>query len=101
MKGCLNPNGGTRVEASAINGTGVTATLRAAVARILDNLKNNVDTTLHDEPEISAPDMTAKSCVTTMSAGMPTLSMNTFIGEESVTFSKFELQSLDVAVVVA
>src|SRR5437667_9676403 len=31
------------VEASAITGQGVTATLRAAVGRILDNLKNNVD----------------------------------------------------------
>ena len=35
---------------SAIQGNGVTATLRAAVARILDNIKNNVDTTLYEEP---------------------------------------------------
>src|SRR5258708_39429112 len=98
MKGCLNPNGGTRVEASAINGTGVTATLRAAVARILDNLKNNVDTTLHDEPELGAPDMTAKSGVTPMSAGTPKLSMKTFDGEETVTVSPFEGEPIDVAV---
>src|ERR1043166_7744330 len=52
MNGYLNPNGAAVVEASAITGTGVTATLRAAVVRILDNLKNNVDTTLHEEPEL-------------------------------------------------
>ncbi|HUR82434.1 MAG TPA: hypothetical protein VM733_16850, partial [Thermoanaerobaculia bacterium] len=34
---------------SAINGQGVTATLRAAITRILDNLKNQVDTTLREE----------------------------------------------------
>lgn len=63
------------VEAAAINGVGVTATLRAAVVRILDNLKNKVDTTLHDEPELTAPDMSAKAGVTTASAGTPKLSM--------------------------
>ncbi len=63
------------VEASAISGVGVTATLRAAVGRILDNLKSNVDTTLHDEPELGAPDMNAKSGVTSSSAGTPKLSM--------------------------
>ena len=65
------------VEAAAKNGLGVTATLRAAVARILDNLKNNVDTTMHDEPELAAPDMTARSGVTPSSAGTPKLSMKT------------------------
>jgi mutual gliding-motility protein MglA len=48
MDGYLRPNGVPVIEASAINGAGVTATLRAAVARILDNLKKNVDTTLQD-----------------------------------------------------
>ncbi len=98
MNEYLNPNGVTTVEASAISGTGVTATLRAAVARILDNLKNNVDTTLHDEPELGAPDMTAKSGVTPMSAGTPKLSMKTFDGEETVTVSPFEVEPIDVAV---
>src|SRR5260370_27676927 len=98
MNEYLNPNGVTTVEASAISGTGVTATLRAAVARILDNLKNNVDTTLHDEPELGAPDMTAKSGVTPMSAGTPKLSMKTFDGEETVTFSPFEVEPIDVSV---
>lgn len=63
------------VEAAAIKGTGVTATLRAAVARILDNLKNNVDTTLHEAAPLAAPDMKAKAGVTQASAGTPKLSM--------------------------
>ena len=57
MNAYLHPDGAPVVEAAAINGTGVTATLRAAVARILDNLKNGVDTTLHEEPELAPPDM--------------------------------------------
>jgi signal recognition particle receptor subunit beta len=65
------------VEASAKSGTGVTATLRAAVTRMLDNLKNNVDTTLHAEAELEAPDMSARSGVTSSSAGTPKLSMKT------------------------
>ncbi len=110
MNAYMNPDGTPAVEASAITGMGVTATLRAAVARILDNLKNNVDTTLHDEPELGAPDMTAKSGVTPMSAGTPKLSMKTtsaaspepppppepqppaLDAEETVTVSPFEVQ---------
>src|SRR5882724_5335663 len=64
----LHPGGSPVVEASAINGAGVTATLRTAVARILDNLKSNVDTTLYDEPQLAAPDMKAKSGVPVSSA---------------------------------
>jgi len=63
------------VEAAAKSGLGVTATLRAAITRILDNLKQNVDTTLHDEPELAAPDMSQRSGVTASSAGTPKLSM--------------------------
>lgn len=63
------------VEASAKTGVGVTATLRNAVAKILDNLKNNVDTTLYEEPPLSAPDMKQKSGVAQHSAGTPKLSM--------------------------
>lgn len=77
MSAYLKPNGAPVVEAQALNGIGVTATLRAAVSRILDNLKNNVDTTLADAPELAAPDMTAKAGVTSMSAGTPKLSMKT------------------------
>lgn len=99
MNEYLNPNGVTTVEASAINGAGVTATLRAAVARILDNLKNNVDTTLHEEPELGAPDMTAKSGVTAASAGTPKLSMKSaFDADETVTVSPFDVEPIDVAV---
>ncbi len=83
MNAYLNPNAAPAVEASAINGTGVTATLRAAVTRILDNLKRNVDTTLHEEPELAAPDMSAKSGVTQMSAGTPKLSMKDTPGTPS------------------
>jgi signal recognition particle receptor subunit beta len=76
MNAYLNPTGSVPVvEASAINGTGVTATLRAAIARILDNLKNNVDTTLYEEPALAAPDMTQKAGVAPHSAGTPKLTM--------------------------
>jgi signal recognition particle receptor subunit beta len=77
MNEYMKPNGRPVVEAAAKEGTGVTATLRAAVARILDNLKNNVDTTLHDQPELEAPDMTQRSGVTSSSAGTPKLTMKT------------------------
>jgi mutual gliding-motility protein MglA len=71
----LKPNGKPVVEAAAIQGAGVTATLRAAVGQILDNLKKNVDTTLYDQPELVAPDLSARSGVTPGSAGTPKLSM--------------------------
>jgi signal recognition particle receptor subunit beta len=80
MNAYMNPNGAPIVEAQAKNGVGVTATLRAAVTKMLENLKNNVDTTLYDEPELGRPDMTAKSGVTPMSAGTPKLSMKTGAG---------------------
>jgi signal recognition particle receptor subunit beta len=100
MNGYLNPNGVPTVEASAITGTGVTATLRSAVGRILDNLKNNVDTTLHEEPELEAPDMSAKSGVTASSAGTPKLSMKStpaFDAEETITVSPFEVEPIEVS----
>jgi len=75
MNEYMKPNGRPVVEAAAKEGTGVTATLRAAVAKILDNLKNHVDTTLYDAPELAAPDMSARSGVTSSSAGTPKLSM--------------------------
>jgi signal recognition particle receptor subunit beta len=75
MNEYIEPGNAPIVEAAAINGTGVTATLRAAVARILDNLKNNVDTTLHEEPELTAPDMSARSGVTSASAGISKMTM--------------------------
>jgi signal recognition particle receptor subunit beta len=118
MNEYMKPDGIPVVEASAITGNGVTATLRAAVARIMDNLKKNVDTTLHDEPELEAPDMSQRSGVTPMSAGTPKLSMKTmsapspvaepepepepeppkFDAEETVTVSPFEVEPLDVSI---
>jgi small GTP-binding protein len=80
MRTYLHSGDAPIVEASAKTGTGVTQTLRAAVARMLENLKNNVDTTLYDEPELSRPDMSARSGVTPMSAGTPKLSMKTATG---------------------
>jgi signal recognition particle receptor subunit beta len=61
MNAYLQPGNAPVVEASAINGQGVTATLRAAITRILDNLKNHVDTTLYEEPPLAAPDLTQKA----------------------------------------
>ena len=55
MNAYLQPAHAPVIEASAIHGQGVTATLRAAVARILENLKNNVETSLHEEPPAPAP----------------------------------------------
>jgi mutual gliding-motility protein MglA len=75
MSSYLQPGNAPVVEAAALTGVGVTATLRAAVSRILDNLKNNVDTTLYEEPELTAPDMSQKSGVAPHSAGTPKLSM--------------------------
>lgn len=84
MNAYLKPGNAPVVEASAITGAGVTATLRAAVARILDNLKNHVDVTLYDAPELSAPDLSQKSGVAAHSAGTPKLSMRTESGTTSV-----------------
>jgi mutual gliding-motility protein MglA len=75
MKAYLNAGDAPVVEASAIAGVGVTATLRAAVAKILDNVKNHVDTTLYEEPPLAPPDMTQKAGVAQHSAGTPKLTM--------------------------
>jgi mutual gliding-motility protein MglA len=84
MTSYLGANPASVVEASAKTGVGVTATLRAAVAKILDNLKNNVDTTLYEEPALAAPDMTQKSGVAHHSAGTPKLSMRSEAASSSV-----------------
>ena len=57
MSAYLHPGKAPVVEAAAINGVGVTATLRAAVARIIENLKSNVDTTLYES--LAPPAFTA------------------------------------------
>ena len=75
MNAYLQPGDAPVVEASAINGAGVTATLRAAISRILENVKKNVDTTLHEGPPLTAPDMSQRAGVAAHSAGTPKLSM--------------------------
>ncbi len=77
MTSYLKPGNAPVVEAAAIQGLGVTATLRAAITRILENLKNNVSTALEDAAPLEAPDMTAKSGRTSGSAGKPKISMRT------------------------
>lgn len=77
MTAYLNPNGAPFVEAAAKEGAGVTQTLRVAVSRMMENLKGQVDTSLYDAPQLTAPDMSARSGVTSSSAGTPKLSMRT------------------------
>jgi len=56
MTAYLGPRPGVAVvEAAAINAVGVTQTMRAAVAAILNNLKNNVDISLPAE-EVAEPE---------------------------------------------
>src|SRR3954451_6706276 len=75
MNAYLQPGKNPVVEAAAIQGVGVTATMRAAIGQILENLKKNVDVTLYEQPALGAPDMTQRSGVTQGSAGIPKLSM--------------------------
>lgn len=87
MNAYLQPGNAPVIEAAAISGVGVTATLRAAISRILDNLKNKVDTTLADAPELARPDMTARSGATPASAGTPKLAMKGTQAETSAPMS--------------
>jgi len=75
MNAYLMPGSAPVVEASALEGRGVTNTLRSAISRVLDNLRNNTDITLAEGPELTAPDMSVPSGVTSASAGTPKLSM--------------------------
>ena len=75
MNEYLKPGSAPVVEAAALMGTGVTATLRQAIGRILDNLKNGIDTSLPDQPDLEAPDLSAMSGVTSSSAGIPKISV--------------------------
>ena len=75
MTGYLQPGNAPIVEASAINGNGVTATLRAAITRILENLKNNTDISLAEAGELPPPDLKARSGATPSSAGTPKLAV--------------------------
>lgn len=73
------------VEASAINGEGVTQTLRTAVALMLENVKSNVDITLYEGAGLKKPDMSVKSGVTPSSAGTPKVGVQSETGATSVT----------------
>jgi mutual gliding-motility protein MglA len=77
MKSYLQTGDAPVVEAAALQGTGVTATLRTAVARILENLKNNVDITLYEQQPLKAPEMSVRSGATAGSAGSPKVSVAT------------------------
>jgi signal recognition particle receptor subunit beta len=102
MNAYMHPGDAPVIEASAITGTGVTATLRAAVSRILENLKNNVDTILHEEPPLAAPDMSQKAGVAQHSAGTPKLSMKSDLAAASaaVEAEPFDTDDLGVEVEV-
>jgi signal recognition particle receptor subunit beta len=75
MNEYMQPGNIPVVEAAAIQGTGVTQTLRQAIARILDNLKNNVDVTLYDAPPLQRPVMSSASGATSASAGVPKIAV--------------------------
>lgn len=60
MKAYLGVGERPVVEASALQGQGVTETLRKAVAKILENLKNNVDYKLSDEDHATAMQASAE-----------------------------------------
>jgi signal recognition particle receptor subunit beta len=75
MNEYMQPGNIPVVEAAAIQGTGVTQTLRQAIARILDNLKNNVDVTLYDAPPLQRPVMSSASGATSSSAGVPKIAV--------------------------
>lgn len=57
MTAYLQPGNAPVVEAVALEGLGVTATLRAAVTRILDNLRNNVDISIRADAAAVAPEL--------------------------------------------
>lgn len=84
MRAYLGAGGAPVVEASAIKGEGVTQTLRAAVALMLENVKGNVDITLYEGPELKKPDLSVKSGVTKMSAGTPKVGVQSTTGATSV-----------------
>src|SRR5688572_4278889 len=82
----MNPDGKTPfVEAAAIQGLGVTQTLRAAISRILDNLKNNVDVTLYEAAPLQRPSMSSPSGATSGSAGVPKISIAALAAEKAVS----------------
>ena len=96
MTAYLKPGNAPVIEAAALNNIGVTATLRGAIARILENLKNNVDTSLKEQPELAAQ--------TSQSSPAPKLSTKTIpdsqqsaavaVAEPEVATSRGEIEAL-------
>lgn len=75
MSEYLQPGNVPVIPAVAIRGEGVTETLRAAVGRILANVRANVDVTLYDNAPMSRPSMKAGSGSTQSTAGVPKVSV--------------------------
>jgi len=68
MNEYMKPGRAPVVESIASQGVGVAATLRNAVTRILDNLKNGVDVSLHEETAPGSPQIPVASEVGTTTA---------------------------------
>lgn len=96
MTAYLKPGNAPVIEAAALNNIGVTATLRAAIARILENLKGNIDTSLKEQPELAAQ--------ASQSSSTPMLSTKTIpdaqpsaavaVAEPQVSTSRQEIEGL-------
>jgi mutual gliding-motility protein MglA len=71
MTSYLEPGAAPVVEAAAIEGKGVTQTLRAAVGRILENLKSNVNYRLDEDDEAAAPAPAQAPAPAVLHAGEP------------------------------
>jgi len=96
MTAYLKPVNAPVIEAAALNNIGVTATLRAAIARILENLKNNTDTSLKDQPDLAAQasqsSATPKLSTKTIPDGQPSAAVA--VAEPEVATSRQEVDAL-------
>jgi len=96
MTAYLRPGSAPVIEAAALNNIGVTATLRAAIARILENLKNNVDTSLKEHPELAVPaspsSATAKLSTKTIPDSQPSTAVA--VAEPEVATTRQEIDAL-------
>jgi len=96
MTAFLKPGNAPVIEAAALNNIGVTATLRAAIARILENLKGNVDTSLKEQPELAAQasqsSTTPKLSTKTIPDAQPSAAVA--VAEPEVATSRQEVDAL-------
>jgi mutual gliding-motility protein MglA len=99
MTAYLKPGNAPAIEAAALNNIGVTATLRAAIARILENLKGNVDTSLKEQPELavqaSQSSATPKLSTKTVPDSQPFTAVA--VAEPEVATSRQEVDALLVS----